>query len=249
MTYTVQQLANLAAITTRTLHHYDAIGLLKPARIESNGYRQYGEAELLKLQQIMFFRELEFPLEEIRKILENPRFDMAAALGDHRKLIELKKKRMDDLLTTIDQTLKKITKEKTMDDKELYSGFSKEEAEAYTKEAKARWGNTDAYKQSQEQVKKMSKEQFEQIGKEGDELQKKIVANMDKGPGSPIIQALIAKHYDNLRHFYEPNLELYRGLADGYVSDPRFAAHFKKYHPDLPEFMRDAMHAYCDAQM
>lgn len=248
MAYTVQQLASLAGISTRTLHHYDEIGLLKPARIKSNGYRQYEEPELLRLQQILFFRELEFPLEEIRKILDNPRFDMATALADHRKLIELKRKRMDELLRTIDQTLKKITKEKTMHDQELYSGFSKEEAEAYAKEAKARWGNTEAYKQSQERVKKMSKEQFEQIGKEGDELQKEIVAHMDQGPDSPVIQALIAKHYDNLRHFYEPNLELYRGLADGYVSDPRFAAHFKKYHPDLPEFMRDAMHAFCDAQ-
>lgn len=249
MTYTVQQLANLAGITTRTLHHYDEIGLLKPARIKSNGYRQYEEAELLRLQQILFFRELEFPLEEIRKILDNPRFDMATALADHRKLIEIRKKRMDDLLKTIDQTLKKVTKKKTMDDKELYAGFSNEEAEAYAKEAKVRWGHTDAYKQSQERVKKMSKEQFAQIGKEGDELQKEIVLHMDKGPESPIIQKLITKHYENLRHFYEPNLELYRGLADMYVSDPRFATHFKKYHPDLPEFMRDAIHAFCDTQV
>lgn len=249
MTYTVQQLANLAGVTTRTLHHYDEIGLLSPARKSSNGYRQYGEAELLKLQQIMFFRELEFPLKEIETILKNPKFDMATALSDHRKLIKIKKKRMNDLLKTIDKTLTKINHKKNMDDKELYGGFSKEEAETYAAEAKARWGHNDAYKQSQERVKKMSKEQFAQIGKEGDELQKEIVANIDKGPESPIVQKLIAKHYDNLRHFYEPNLEMYRGLADMYVSDPRFAAHFKKYHPDLPEFMRDAMHAFCDTQI
>ena len=248
MTYTVQQLAKLAGITPRTLHHYDAIGLLKPARIKSNGYRQYEAAELLRLQQIMFFRELEFPLEEIQKILDNPHFDIVTALRDHRTLLEIKKKRLDDLLGTIDNTLTKITKQKTMNDKELYAGFSKEEAAAYAAEAKARWGNTDAYKQSQERVKKMSKEQFERIGKEGDELQKEIVANMDKGPNSPAVQKLIAKHYDNLRYFYEPNLELYRGLADMYVSDPRFAAHFEKYHPDLPAFMRDAMHAFCESE-
>ncbi len=246
MTYTVQQLATLADITTRTLHHYDAIGLLKPVRNAKNGYRQYGEAELLKLQQIMFFRELEFPLEEIKHILADPHFDLTAALADHRKLIEIKKKRMNDLLKTIDKTIKKINKEKTMHDKELYGGFTKEEYEAYSKEAKERWGDTDAFKQSVGKYEKLTKEERAAMQKAGDDLLKEIVANMSSGAESPEVQALIAKHYDGLRFFYEPNPELYRGLANMYVDDPRFAATFKKYHPDLPEFMRDAMHVYCN---
>lgn len=247
MTYTVQQLANLAGVTTRTLHHYDEIGLLSPARKSSNGYRQYGEAELLKLQQIMFFRELEFPLKEIETILKNPKFDIAAALSDHRKLIEIKKKRMNDLLKTIDKTLTKINHKKTMDDKELYGGFSKEEAEAYAKEAKERWGNTEAYKQSQERTKKLTKDDWTRMSIETDSMLKEIVRNMDKGPASPEVQAQIAKHYASLRAFYEPNLEMYRGLANMYVDDKRFAAFYEKYHKDLPVFMRNAMLAYCDA--
>lgn len=249
MAYTVQQLATLAGVTTRTLHHYDEIGLLSPARNNSNGYRQYGESELLKLQQIMFFRELEFPLKEIQEIIKNPNFDMATALSDHRNLIEIKKKRMNALLKTIDKTLTKINKEKNMDDKELYAGFSKEEAETYAKEAKERWGNTDAYKQSQERAKKMTKEDWARINTETDALLNKIVLNMDKGPKSSEVQAQIAKHYDSLRTFYEPNIEMYRGLADMYVDDKRFSAFYQKYHKDLPAFMREAMRAYCDANV
>lgn len=249
MKYTVQQLATLAGITVRTLHHYDAIGLLPPAQVKPNGYRYYGEAELLKLQQIMFFRELEFSLEDIKKILNNPRFDMSTALLDHRKLIELKRKRMTDLLRTIDKTLHKINNTKTMEDKELYDGFSsQEEADAMAKEAKERWGNTEAYKQSQERYGKLTKEEKLRIKEAGEELLKKIVTHMNKGAASPEVQKLIAEHYAGLRTFYEPSIELYRGLADMYVSDPRFAAYFEKYHKDLPGFMKEAMQVYCEAQ-
>lgn len=115
-------------------------------------------------------------------------------------------------------------------------------------EAKARWGHTDAWKQSQERTKHWTKEDFARMQAEGDALMREIVANMDKGAASDEVQALIAKHYDNLRKFYEPNPELYRGLAELYVSDPRFAEHFRKFHPGLPEFMKEAMEAFCDTQ-
>lgn len=247
MSYSVLQLAKLAGVTVRTLHHYDRIGLLTPARKERNKYREYGEAELLKLQQIMFFRELDFPLEEIKAILSNPNFDILSALTEHRKLISLKRNRMSGLLKTIDKTIKKINKEKPMDDHELYGGFSKEKAEEYATEAKERWGHTDVYKQSQERAKKLTKEDWARMSEESDAILKAIVANMDKGPKSTEVQEQIAKHYNSLRAFYEPNVDLYRGLADMYVADERFAANYEKYHKDLPQFMRDAMHAYADA--
>src|SRR4051812_19728200 len=101
-TYTVKQLSDLASISVRTLHFYDEIGLLKPSRVEGNGYRSYGEKEALKLQQILFFRELEFPLEEIKKILSSPKYDEKAALKEQRGLLELKRKRLNGLLKTID---------------------------------------------------------------------------------------------------------------------------------------------------
>lgn len=118
----------------------------------------------------------------------------------------------------------------------------------YAHEARARWGNTEAYKQSQERVKKMGKEGLERYKQESDQLIREIVAVMSEASDSPAVQTLIARHYDSLRAFYEPNLELYRGLADMYVSDPRFTATFDKYAVGLASFMRDAMTAFCESQ-
>ncbi|MBP9827856.1 MerR family transcriptional regulator [Patescibacteria group bacterium] len=249
-TYNIQQLATLAEVTVRTLHYYDKIGLLKPSRSAANSYRQYNEGDLLRLQQIMFFRELEFPLASIKDILDDQSFDVGKALVEHRKLIELKKKRMNSLLKTIDKTIKKIAHENTMQDNELYEGFSKEEQEAWNKEAKERWGDTDQYKQSVGKYESLTAEEKMQMQKDGEALMDEIVANMDKPVHSPEVQALVQRHYDSLKFFYEPNLTMYRGLADmyiGYQGDARFRAYFEKHHKDLPEFMRDAIYAYCDA--
>src|SRR4051812_35258781 len=120
MTYTVQQLANLAGVSVRALHYYDEVGLLKPARVKNNGYRFYEDKELLKLQQIMFFRELDFPIPEIKRITDSTSFDMEKALNDHKKLIKIKKDRLTSLMLTIDKTIKKINKKTIMEDKELY---------------------------------------------------------------------------------------------------------------------------------
>jgi len=175
MPYTVQQLASLANVTARTLHHYDHIGLLSPSEIGMNGYRYYGESELLRLQQILFFRELGIPLSEIKTMLDNPGFDIATALAEHRGVIELKRSRMDELITTIDHTISRIKNNISMDDKDLYNGFSHEEGEKYAEEAKERWGNTDAYRQSQERVKNMTKDDMARIGSENYAPFKKIV--------------------------------------------------------------------------
>ncbi len=117
----------------------------------------------------------------------------------------------------------------------------------YEEEAKQRWGHTDAYKESQKRVAKMSKADFERISQEGDVLMKKIAAVADKDPADPDVQALIAQHYAGLRAFYEPNKEMYRGLGDMYAADERFGQYFNKYRPGLALFMRDAMHVFCNA--
>jgi DNA-binding transcriptional MerR regulator len=248
MPYSVNQLAELAGVTVRTLHHYDAVGLLRPARGTRNGYRQYGNAELLRLQQILFFREIDLPLEEIKGILDRPGFDLAHALRDHRELIARKRKRLDSLLTTIDQTIAKLTKQTPMDDKDLYTGFSKQQTEAYAAEAKQRWGNTDAYKQSIGKYEALTPEQKLKMKNDADAFMREIADLVGQDPKSPAVQSLIAKHFEGLRFFYEPTLEIYRGLGTMYVEDKRFSAYFEKYHPDLHVFMRDAMHAFCDAK-
>jgi DNA-binding transcriptional MerR regulator len=246
MLYTVHELATLAGVSVRTLHHYDEIKLLIPTRLEENRYRQYGEKELLRLQQILFFKELDFPLEKIRKLLESPEFDTVDALRTHQQLLKLQKKRLNGLIRTIDKTIQKITKETAMEDKELYGNFSKEEMDSYAEEAKERWGETDAYKQSMERVNKMSKEELKKIGEEGDALLREIATHMEEDPASDVVQDLMAKHYKGLMAFYEPNLQIYRGLANMYVDDSRFTATFDKVKPGLAVFMRDAMLAYCD---
>lgn len=120
--------------------------------------------------------------------------------------------------------------------------------EQHAKEAREKWGETDAYKQSAERAKKLTKEDWERIKNDGDNLMRDIVAYHGKGPDSREIQTLIDRHYNSLRTFYEPNLEMYRGLADMYVADPKFAAHYDKYKEGLALFMRDAMNIYCDLQ-
>ncbi len=245
MPYTIQQLADLAGVSVRTLHHYDEMKLLCPAR-QKNGYRSYGEAELLRLQQILFFRELEFSLEDITKMLAKPGFDMQKALVQHRVDIEAKKKRLTKLTETIDKTLAKLAGKQEMSDDELFDAFWEKHEKEYAPEAERRWGHTDAYKQSKERTKHLTKDDYKRMAKDADVFMKTLAACIDAGPAAKKTQELIAQHYESLRAFYDPSPELYRGLGQMYVDDHRFRAYYEKYDPRMPEFMRDAMNAYCD---
>ncbi len=249
MSYTVNQLAKLANISVRTLHHYDEIGLLRSLRNTSNQYRIYEEVDLLKLQQILFFRELDFKLEEIKVILQNTNFDITKALKDHKQMIIVKRKRLDALVETIDKTINKVTKKKYMKDEELYDSFTKEEMEELATEAKERWGHTSQYKESEEKMRKMTKEEMDVIKKEGDEILKKGALLVDKDVQSKEVQDFIQEHYNHLSNFYTPNPEMYKGLAEMYIGDTRFKSHFEKYHSKLPQFMHDAMVVFADKKM
>ncbi|NTW21914.1 MerR family transcriptional regulator [Candidatus Falkowbacteria bacterium] len=246
MSYSVQQLASLSGVSVRTLHYYDGIGLLPPAGVRKNGYRYYEEKELLRLQQILFYRELEFPLEEIRKILMASDFDEQKAFRDHKRLILLKKERLERLLKTIDKSINKSNKKNNMKDEELYGNFSKDEYEKYAAEAKERWGQTDAYKQSQERVRNMGKDGLKKVLEESSKLTLEISACMHAGvaPESQAAQKLIARHYDGLRAFYEPNMEIYKSLAEMYVADERFKKNYERVAEGLAQYMQDAMKYY-----
>jgi MerR family transcriptional regulator, thiopeptide resistance regulator len=240
MKYTVHKLADLAGITVRTLHHYDEIGLLKPSFSGSNGYRYYEEKELLKLQQILFFRELEFSLEQIKQMMNTETFDTKKALEDQKEMLKLKRERIDALLLTIERRIKGS---EYMKNDDLYGGFTKKQMEEYKEEAKKRWGNTDAYKQSEERTKNFTKADYDRLAEEGTKWTQKLSDTRDKGftSDSPEIQEMVSQHYNGLRTFYEPNYELYRGLANMYVDDPRFAAYYEKFGKGLSIFMRDSM--------
>jgi DNA-binding transcriptional MerR regulator len=244
MGYTINKLAKLAGVSVRTLHYYDEVGLLKPSAVQKNGYRVYEQAELLKLQQILFFRELDFPLEEIKQAFSSPSFNTQRALRDHRAMIELKKRRLSGLIKTIDRTLKKLDSQKPMEEKDLqqlYETFGEDTIKNYAEEVKQRWGDTEAYKQSMERASKTTKADYEKYKKDSDIFMKKVAATMDKGATSPEFQTLIAEHFKSLSAWYEPNFEMYRGLANMYVEDPRFTAYYENYRPGLAKVFSEAI--------
>jgi DNA-binding transcriptional MerR regulator len=245
MEYTVNQLAGLAGVSARTLRYYDRIGLLPPDSVGENGYRHYGRGELLRLQQILFFKELEFRLSDIKHILDQPDFDLVQALHAHRSALEQRVQRLNRLAGTIDLTIAQIQGETEMEPKKLFAEFSEEQQKEYDAEAKRRWGHTDAYKESTKRYGSYSAEQRKRVGEESEAIYLDMVAAMPLGPASPQAQAGVARWRQHLRHFYEPSDEMLLGLADLYSDDPAFAATFQRIHPDLAGFMRQAIQAFC----
>ncbi|MCP4539029.1 MAG: MerR family transcriptional regulator [Chloroflexi bacterium] len=155
--YTVSQLAKIAEVSVRTLHYYDHVDLLKSSLRTAAGYRLYEEQNLLRLQQILFFKELDFPLNEIRNILNDPEFDQVEALKNHRRLLQKQAKQLTQLLKTIDKTIQRFEEGKMgMTDEELYEGFTKEQIERYKREARERY-DPALVQESERWVRKMSK--------------------------------------------------------------------------------------------
>jgi len=246
---TVRQLATLAGVSVRTLHHYDQIKLLKPSARTEAGYRLYGEADLLRLQQILFYRELDFPLAEIQAILDRPGFDQVEALRNHRRMLGERAERMAHLLRTVDRTIAKLTGEDTMPvtDEELYEGFSpkeREEYKGYEAEARDRWGAMAA--ESQHRVRQMSKAQWQTVKQEGDAVTRLMAELMGRPVSAPEVQAAMARQHAWIENFYPCSAQVFRGLGQMYVDDPRFTANYDKYRPGLAVFMRDAMAYYAE---
>jgi DNA-binding transcriptional MerR regulator len=246
--YTVKGLARLAGITVRTLQYYDAIGLLKPSRRTDSGYRIYRDRDLLILQQIMFYRELEFPLDKIKSILGARDFDLIAALTGHRRMLLEKKRRIGRLIKTIEKTIKKLEEKTMLKDEELYEGFSEKEIKQlkeYEKEA-ARMYDPGIVAQSQKRVRSMTREKWRSVRAEAEEITGQLASLMDKDPASEEVQEVIARHYQHLGNFYAPTLGMYRGLGEMYVSDPRFRAHYDRYATNLADFLNKAIGVFCD---
>jgi DNA-binding transcriptional MerR regulator len=244
--YTVSQLARMAGISVRTLHHYDQIGLLEPATRTEAGYRLYGEAELLRLQQILFFRELELPLSEVREILDDPEFEQVAALEHHRQLLERRIERLARLLKTIDRTIDKLREgDMTLTDEELYEGFSTEEIERYKREAREMY-DPDLVEASEQRVKGMSRAEWKAVRAEGEAVTTALAALVDRAPGDAEVQKVIARHHAWIENFYPCSAEIYRGLAQTYVEHPEFRAFYEKVRPGLASFMSEAMNTYAN---
>jgi len=243
-TYTVQQLARLAGVSVRTLHHYDHVGLLKPSTRTAAGYRQYGEADLLRLQQILFFKELDFPLTDIQAILDQPGFDQVQALHDHKRLLQQEADRLGQLLNTIEKTISRLTEgSMTMTDEELYEGFTPDQIERYTREVNERY-DPKIVAESNRRVRNMSKAQWQAVKAEGGAVAQQLADLMDKQPSDVAVQAAIARHYAWVDNFWHPTAESYRGLGQGYADHPEFRAFYEKYRPGLADFLCAAMSYY-----
>jgi DNA-binding transcriptional MerR regulator len=244
--YTIGQLAQAAGVSVRTLHHYDHIGLLAPASRTGAGYRLYAEQEMLRLQQILFFRELEVPLDEVRRILDDPGVDQVAALEQHRRLLHQRRDRLTRLLRTIDRTIKALAEDKmTLTDEELYQGFTTEQIERYEREAREMY-DPALVEESKKRVKKMSRAEWQAIGAEGEAVTTGLAALADRDPGDPKVQELVARHHAWIENFYPCSAEVYRGLGQGYTEHPEFRSFYEKYRPGLAAFMSAAMNHYAD---
>ena len=241
--FTVKQLSKLAGVTPRTLHHYDQIGLLKPTRVGENGYRYYGDESLLRLQQILLYRELDMPLDDIKKIVAESRFDVLGALQSHKEALQRQVSRLNRLLVTVDNTIQHLKGEKPMSEKGLFEGFSEEQQEKYALEAEQMY-DPETVRESNRKWKSYSAAKKESILAEGKAVYVDMIAAMPKGADSLVVQAIVQRWRDHMDYFWTPNLDQLLALAEGYNTDPRFKANFDKMHPQLAEFMREAVKVY-----
>ena len=245
--YSVKQMAELSGITVRTLHHYDEIGLLKPAIRTEKKYRYYDENCLLRLQQILFYRELDFSLDETREILDDPDFDLVTALKEHRLALVQKRNDLFQLIQTLDHTLERFQggAEVGLSDKELYKGFDQTKIDRWNREVDEKYDPVKVA-ESRRNVGKMSKDKFNQVQEEGSRVTLAIAEKMELEPSAPEIMALIKEHHAWIENFYVCPAEMYKGLGQLYVENPEFTEFYEKIKPGLAAFMCEAMGYFAD---
>ncbi|MGE5528188.1 MAG: MerR family transcriptional regulator [Patescibacteria group bacterium] len=250
MPYWVKEVAGMAGISVRALHHYDRIGLLKPEAVTPSGYRQYSDRDLQRLQQILFFREIGFNLEEIRGILDRPDFDRGRALRAHRELLTEKKRRLEEIIRTVDRTLKAMEEGRSMEKKEMFEGFDMAEIEKhqakYADEVRQKY-DPKVVAECERKTARYTKEDWAAILARGNEIYRRIADAMERGPADPEVQAAVTEWREHITNsFYACTPEIFRGLGDLYVNDHRFTENIDKVKPGLAAFLREAMHVYCD---
>ncbi|GAA5031017.1 MerR family transcriptional regulator [Terrabacter aeriphilus] len=247
-TWTVGQVAELVGVTVRTLHHYDEIGLVVPSERSRAGYRLYTDRDLARLQQVVVYRRLEMPLDQIATLLGGGE-DAADHLRRQRATVMTRLGELRELVTAIDRALEREMNDQpatTEDLKELFGDGFKDE---YQQEAQERWGETDAWKQSQARTQRYTKADWQQVKQEADEVNAAFVAALTAGEpaaGEAAMDAAEAhrRHIDG--RFYALDHAFHRGLADMYVADPRFTKTYEDLAPGLAAYVHDAIHANAD---
>ncbi|MFC7785186.1 MULTISPECIES: MerR family transcriptional regulator [unclassified Rossellomorea] len=249
MEYTVKKLGELAGVSTRTLRYYDEIEILKPARTNSSGYRIYGQREVDRLQQILFYKELGVGLDEIKDILDDPAFDATHALKEHREKLLARREQLDQLIANVDKTIHVKEGRMTMSDKEKFEGFKQKMIEdnekRYGKEVREKYGDK-AVDESNAKVMNMSQEDHEKVTGLEKEIKVTLAEAFETGdPASDIAQKAADLHKEWITFYWgQYTKEGHAGLAQMYVDDERFKAYYDAEQEGVAEFLRDAIHIY-----
>ena len=244
--YSVGKVAALSGVTIRTLHHYDEIGLLSPGGRSDAGYRVYEEADLERLQRILFYKELGFTLKEISTIIEDPNTDAMGHLRRQRGLLVERIERLGVMVDAIDYEMEARAMDMNLTPEERFEVFGDFRPEDHAEEAERRWGETDSYKESNRRVSKYTKEDWLKLKAEAEEVQNRLVAAFEAGlpPDSEEAMAAAEAHRQHIsRWFYECGYDMHRGLTDMYVSDERFRSNYDSQAPGLAQYIKEAAHA------
>lgn len=242
MRLSVSELSDQSGVSVRTLHYYDEIGLLKPSEVTEAGYRYYDDEAVKLLQQILFFRELDFSLKDIHGILNAPHYDKDEALRRQRELLTLKRDRLDGLIGLLDANLKG---ECNME----FKNFDTKEIDAlrdqYAAEAKAKYGDTEAWSQSQQRAKKFTKADWDRINAEADGIMAGFGKLVGMAAEDPAVQEQVKAWKDHLqRYYYDCTDEIFAGLAAMYVQDERFMKNIDKHGAGTAQLMHNGMLFY-----
>ncbi|MCQ4081038.1 MerR family transcriptional regulator [Streptomyces sp. RB6PN25] len=254
MAWSIADVARMSGVTSRTLRHYDEIGLLPPAWIGSNGHRYYEEADLLRLQQILLMRELDLGLREIQAVLDS-HVDQVTVLREHHRRLLRERDRLETLARTVGRTIAELEEGKDNDDmtkinrpENLFEGFEPSHSEAEA-EVRERW--PQAWEQSQQVIEAMTAEDMERWQREVTAQMIRMAEFMVVGTSvaDPAVQAEVDAHYQGVCRFWTPNAAAYEGLGQTYVEDPQFRSNFDKIAEGLAVYQRDAMVVYADARL
>jgi DNA-binding transcriptional MerR regulator len=244
VSYTIGEVAAMAHVSVRTLHHYDGVGLLSPRFRSDAGYRRYTEADVERLHQILFYRELGFSLDRIADVLRSG--DPRSHLEEQRRLLRDQLARVQAMVSAVDHALEALDMGTSLTPEERFQVFGDFKPEEHDAEARERWGGTEAFAESQRRTARYSKEDWRRIMAEAGEMTAAVKEAMLGGaaPTSVPVMDLAERHRNHIsRWFYECSREVHRGLGEMYVSDPRFALTYESQAPGLAAYMRDAIAA------
>jgi DNA-binding transcriptional MerR regulator len=249
VSYPVGQVARYAGISVRTLHHYDELKLLSPSGRTRSGYRRYDDADLQRLQQILFYRELGFPLDEIASILDDPDADAMTHLRRQRELLTARIARLAGMVASLERAMEAHEMGISLTPEERFEVFGEHDPARYADEVRERWGETEAYRESRRRASAYTKEDWQRIMAAGADLDERFAAALREGvpAGDPRAMDLAEEHRRNIdRWFYACGYDMHRGLGDMYLADARFTERYEAVQPGLAAYVRDAIHANAD---